>query len=161
MVIYSITNKVNNKTYVGKTIKSVDERFNAHINTAKYGSQSHLHRAIRKYGKNNFIVSILEDNILSEVTLTEREIFWINKLNPEYNMTLGGEGSSGRILSEESRKKMSEKAKHRIRKPHTEETKQKIAKSLVGIPLSDERKVNISKSKLGSVPWNKGKKTKS
>ena len=156
MVIYSITNNVNNKLYVGKTTKTINERFDSHINTSKYGSQSYLHRALRKYGKNNFSISIIEDNIFCEKTLSEREIYWIEKLKPEYNMTLGGEGSTGRILSEESRAKMSLKSKQRIRKPHSEETKQKIAKSLTGVPLSEERKRNISNSKLGSIPWNKG-----
>ena len=161
MVIYSITNKVNNKIYVGKTIKSLEERFAAHINTTKYGSQSYLHRAIRKYGIKNFTISVIEDNISTEHTLNEREIFWIKELKPEYNMTLGGEGSSGRVLSEESRHKMSLKSKQRIRKPHSEETKQKIAKSLAGTTLTEERKHNISKAKTGSIPWNKGLKKQS
>jgi hypothetical protein len=71
-------------------------------------------------------------------------------------MTSGGEGSSGRILSEESKTKMSTKAKLRIRFPHTEETKQKITQALIGNPLTQERKDKISKSKKGSIPWNKG-----
>jgi group I intron endonuclease len=157
MVIYSITNNVNNKVYVGKTTKTINKRFDSHINTSKYGSQTYFHKALRKYGKNNFTISIIEDSIFCETTLAEREIFWIEKLKPEYNMTLGGEGSTGRILSEESRTKMSLKAKQRIRKPHSEETKQKIAKALTGVALSEKRKQNISKSKLGSIPWNKGK----
>ena len=160
MIIYQITNSINKKTYVGKTIKSLEKRFASHINTSNSGSQAHLHRAIRKYGKDNFIASIIEDNILCENILNEKEIHWINKLKPEYNMTSGGEGSSGRVLSEQSRYKMSVKSKQRIRKPHSEETRQKIANALSGTPLSEERKQNISKSKIGSIPWNKGKKIK-
>ena len=158
MIIYSITNNVNNKVYVGKTTKTINERFDCHINTSKYGSQTYFHKALRKYGKNNFTISIIEDSIFCETTLNEREIFWIEKLKPEYNMTLGGEGSTGRILSVESRTKMSLKAKQRIRKPHSEETKLKISKAHKGKTFSEERKQNISKSKLGSIPWNKGKK---
>ena len=158
MIIYLITNKLNNKKYVGKTTKLLDERFKGHINTANYGSKSHLHRAIRKHGQNNFDISVLEDNIISEKLLNEREIYWIKEIQPEYNMTSGGEGSTGRILSEESRKKMSIKSKSRERKPHSEETRKKIAQALSGVSLTDERKKNISKSKMGSVPWNKGKK---
>ena len=157
MIIYSITNIVNKKIYVGKTTKTINERFNSHINTSKCGSQTYLHKAIRKYGKNNFTIEVIEDNISCETVLSQREIFWIKKLKPEYNMTLGGEGSTGRILSEESRIKMSSKAKLRTRKPHSKETKEKIAKSLIGIPLTEERKQKISKSKIGSIPWNKGK----
>jgi group I intron endonuclease len=157
MIIYSITNNINKKTYVGKTIKSLEKRFASHINTSNSGSQAYLHRAIRKYGKDNFTASIIEDDIQCENILNEKEIYWIEKLSPEYNMTSGGEGSSGRILSEQSRHKMSVKAKQRTRKPHSEETRQKIANALSGVPLSDERKQNISKSKMGNIPWNKGK----
>jgi len=160
MIIYLITNTINNKKYIGKTTKLLDERFRGHINTAKYGSNSYLHRAIRKHGHDNFVISVLEDNISCEIILNEKEMFWIKKLQPEYNMTSGGEGSTGRILTEQSRKKMSIKSKYRIRKPHSEETRQKIASALSGVPLSEERKQNISKSKKGSIPWNKGKKLK-
>ena len=158
MIIYSITNNINNKVYVGKTCKSLVERFVGHVNTSKYGSQTHLHRALRKYGEDNFTLCILEDNIDCETTLNEKEIYWIKKLQPEYNMTLGGEGSLGRVLSEETRIKMSIKSKSRPRQPHSEETRKKIAKALSGVPLTEERKRNISKSKIGNIPWNKGKK---
>lgn len=156
MIIYCIKNIVNNKIYIGKTTKTLTERFNSHLSSAKYGSNSILHKAIRKYGVDNFKLSIIESVIQNESILNDREIFWIKKFKPEYNMTSGGEGSSGRILSEESKTKMSTKAKLRIRFPHTEETKQKITQALIGNPLTQERKDKISKSKKGSIPWNKG-----
>ena len=158
MIIYQITNIINNKNYIGKTTKTITERFNSHLAAAKYGSDSYLHRAFRKYGPENFKFSIIESEISSENILNEKEIFWIKKLNPEYNMTKGGEGSTGRILSEQTLLKMSLKAKKRKHNPHSEETKLKISSSLKGKPLSAERKKNISKSKLGCIPWNKGKK---
>lgn len=158
MIIYQITNIVNNKRYIGKTTKTITERFSSHLSNAKYGSKSYFHRALRKYGREKFKISIIEGDIISEFILNEREKFWIEKINPEYNMTKGGEGSTGRILSEESLIKMSIKSKNRKRNPHSEETRKKISSALKGKPLTDERKQNISKSKLGSVPWNKGKK---
>jgi group I intron endonuclease len=158
MIIYQITNIVNNKRYIGKTTKTITDRFNSHLATAKYGSKTYLHKALRKYGQEKFKISLIEKDIFSEDILAEREKFWIKKISPEYNMTKGGEGSTGRILSEESLIKMSIKSKNRKRNPHSEETRQKISSALKGRPLTNERKQNISKSKLGCVPWNKGKK---
>jgi hypothetical protein len=92
MIIYQITNKTNNKRYIGKTKNSIQSRFHSHVSYAKYGSPSYLHRAIRKYGKENFSIVVLEENIKDENHLNVREIFWIEKENPEYNMTKGGDG---------------------------------------------------------------------
>jgi hypothetical protein len=46
---------------------------------------------MRKYGEENFEFSILEEVGSSEI-LNEREIIWIEKLKPTYNMTKGGDG---------------------------------------------------------------------
>lgn len=71
--IYKITNKINNKVYVGQTIKTVEKRFNQHKNNSnkEYFSQIALYQAFNKYGIENFKVETLEecDNEL----LDERE----------------------------------------------------------------------------------------
>jgi group I intron endonuclease len=87
-IIYQITNKVNGKTYIGKTTKSVEERFRRHITNHKTG-KTHLYSAMRKHGIENFIVSILEEVVEA---IDDRERLWIANLSPEYNMTKGGEG---------------------------------------------------------------------
>ena len=46
--------------------------------------------ALRKYGRNNFIWEILEET--EQYNNGEREIYWIDKLKPDYNATLGGDG---------------------------------------------------------------------
>ena len=91
MIIYKITNKINGDFYIGQTIKSKEERFQKHKYNASYGSKTYLHRAMRKYGFDNFTIEEIENQVLLE-NLDEREIFWIKKLNPKYNMTDGGEG---------------------------------------------------------------------
>ena len=89
--IYIITNKVNSKTYIGKTTKSIQERFDAHCyNSLKKNQNTYLYKAIRKYGVENFTISLLEET--TPDLLNEREIHWISKLNPNYNMTKGGDG---------------------------------------------------------------------
>ncbi len=90
MIIYQITNVVNGKRYIGKTTKSAEDRLKKHFYNAKSGQNTHLYKAIRKYGEASFTIEVVENT--DEQQLNEREIFWISKLSPEYNMTIGGDG---------------------------------------------------------------------
>ena len=68
-------------------------RWQQHIYNAESGSQYPIHRALRKYGIENFSFSILEVCKASE--LNDKEIEWISKLNSYeegYNCTRGGDG---------------------------------------------------------------------
>lgn len=91
MIIYKITNKITNDFYIGKTTKTKEERFRRHIYNSTYNIDTYLYRAMRKYGTNNFIIEELESQISYEM-LDKKEIEWISKLRPKYNMTFGGEG---------------------------------------------------------------------
>ena len=91
MIIYKITNKVNGDFYIGKTAKTKEERLRRHFYNSSYGIETYLYRAIRKYGKENFIMEELENNI-DMSNIDEKEIYYISKLNPKYNMTSGGDG---------------------------------------------------------------------
>lgn len=84
MIIYLITNIVNGKKYIGRTKRGIEHRFRAHLHSSKQGSNTYFHKAIRKYGKENFKLEILEES--------DREEHWIEILKPEYNMTKGGDG---------------------------------------------------------------------
>lgn len=86
-IIYQITNLVNYKTYIGKTTKTIEERFTRHCYNSKT-QNTYLYRAMRKYGINNFIIEVLEETN----DINEREIYWIKILQPDYNMTSGGDG---------------------------------------------------------------------
>lgn len=110
MFIYCITNIITKDFYIGKTKHSILRRLRNHIGSVRRGSLSHLHCAIRKYGEENFIIENIE-SVLPEQDISEREIYWIAVLNPHYNMTRGGEGTFGRKLSSESRKKLSKSLK--------------------------------------------------
>lgn len=95
--IYVITNKLNKKQYVGKTVQSIDERFKEHLYRAKYGSHNHLplYAAFTKYGIEQFVIEEKEE--IEIEYLDERESFWIKELNTVspngYNLTLGGDGT--------------------------------------------------------------------
>lgn len=91
MYIYKTTNIINGKIYIGLSTLTVDE------STNYYGSGKILHRAISKYGKENFTKEILESNIESKEILEQREIYYISKYNSTddsigYNITYGGTG---------------------------------------------------------------------
>lgn len=85
-MIYLIINKVNGKRYIGKTTKTLEERWYRHIKDAEYGSDTFFHRAIRKHGAHNFSIEFLAEG------LEEEEVKMIKAFNPEYNMTQGGDG---------------------------------------------------------------------
>jgi len=52
MIIYKITNKINNKSYIGQTIKNLDKRWKQHIYFSKTNKKNgKFNNAIRKYDK--------------------------------------------------------------------------------------------------------------
>lgn len=93
MIIYQITNIVNGKSYIGKSIKTAEQRLKKHLYNANSGGDTFLYKAIRKYGHESFKIEVIEClQEDCEQTLNKREKFWISQLSPEYNMTEGGDG---------------------------------------------------------------------
>lgn len=98
MLIYKITNTINNKCYIGQTIKTAEERWKEH-KTHAFGSHPNdqnktLYKAIRKYGIENFTFEVLQDNIETFEQLDKAEIYWIDFYNSfvkGYNETFGGQ----------------------------------------------------------------------
>lgn len=106
--VYCYKNIINNKCYIGKT-NNISKRKSAHIRKAFIeNSQLPFYRSLRKYGKDKFEFSIL-DEFDSEDIIFELEKFYIkayksNKLDYGYNLTDGGEGSSGTCHNENQKK---------------------------------------------------------
>lgn len=93
--IYQITNDINQKKYIGKTTKTINERWREHCKDANKDAYSNrpLYRAIRKYGIEHFHIEELEECSLD--VLSEREKYWIEttgSFKNGYNATLGGDG---------------------------------------------------------------------
>jgi len=94
MFIYLITNKNNGKKYVGKTTKTLAERWQSHIETAKdLTNHNHLYNAIRHYGKAAFkIEPIVEVNNIEVLAYLEGVFQIIYKSTDRtlgYNCVLG------------------------------------------------------------------------
>ena len=86
MWIYKITNIQNNKVYIGQTIRPIKDRLNRHINDALHNIlDTHFARAIRKYGKESFIIEEI-DTASSQEELNQKEQYWIQY----YNATIDG-----------------------------------------------------------------------
>lgn len=100
MGIYKFTNKLNNLSYIGQSIH-LERRFNEHLQVALHRPKSIFHRALHKYGIQNFSYEVLE--ICLEEELDEKEIYYIQKYNTitpnGYNLQLGG--VSGRTTPED------------------------------------------------------------
>lgn len=95
--IYCITNNINQKKYVGKTNNTIKKRWWQHKNdaTKRKAEKRPLYRAINKYGAENFSIIMLEE--CSPEESSEREIYWIEKLDTYhngYNATYGGDGKN-------------------------------------------------------------------
>lgn len=118
MIIYKATNKVNNKSYIGQTIRNLHNRKLEHIRSAiKKKSNLAFHNAIRKYGKENFEWEVLcECKNINE--LNEKEVQYIKEYNScvnGYNMNDGGDNATH---SKETKIKMGQSMKRVWHKHH-------------------------------------------
>ena len=101
--IYRITNLINKKVYIGQST-NVNKRIKEHFYKAELESgqdyNSPLHRAIRKYGEENFSTELLEE--CSVESLDEREKYYIsinNSIVPNgYNISAGGQKIRTEVL---------------------------------------------------------------
>jgi group I intron endonuclease len=160
MYIYKITNKLNNKIYIGK---STDGR--KHKKLSYYGSGLLIGRAIEKYGIGNFTKEII-DECSNNDELCDRETYWILHYNSTdrlvgYNITAGGDGGDtmsnhpeisiikekisntlkGRVFTEEHRENL--RKNHPFKK---EEHRIKHSRSLKGKAKSEHHRASLSKA---------------
>lgn len=146
MIIYKITNKINGKVYIGQTIRSLKARWYEHCNDERRT----FYRAIKKYGKENFIVEQI-DSAETQQELDIKEGNWIafydstNKTKG-YNLSSGGEHP---MITDEFRQKCSDAHKGIL---HTEESKRKIGNAHRGKIVSEETRRKISEAHKGKTP---------
>lgn len=115
LYLYVITNKVNGKQYVGVT-DTPSRRYAQHLCYlgSRVGSML-VHRAAGKYGVTNFTFDVVACGDNAYILSMER--CFIDRLRTKapdgYNLTDGGEGRHGAVVSEASRVRMSEAQKLR------------------------------------------------
>jgi len=158
--IYKTTNTLNGKIYIG--------RYNG--NDSSYlGSGMCFKRAVKRYGRKNFVKEILEDNIESHEELNEREMYWIALFNANdptigYNLTKGGDGAFGYKHTQEWKDGLSERVKGEkhplFGKHHSPKTRAKMSEAKIGkyvgvnspnygLQRSQETRDKISKGRIG------------
>lgn len=151
--IYKTINLINNRFYIGMHSTN-------NINDGYLGSGNRLNNEIRKYGKDNFKIEILEFcQNRDELIKREKEIVTISLLNEELclNLTPGGLGGfNPNSITKEARQKCSNTMKIRgtcngwknvsasackngklftlgmLGKKHSKETKEKLSKTKIG-----------------------------
>lgn len=131
-IIYIATSKTTKKSYIGQTIQKFNRRISEHKRDYRNPKcnmhHGKFHRALRKYGFNNFKWEILHNNI-PQPKLNKMEIKSIlqyNSYKNGYNSTTGGEMGMYEITSE-TRKKLSDANRG---KKLSEQTKKRISNTL-------------------------------
>ncbi len=133
--VYTITNLITNKVYVGSATKDFRIRWRIHLSNLRLNRHhsKYLQNSFNKYGESNFKFEILEE-CLPEFCLSTEQ-YWMNMLSVcnrkyGYNATPVAGNKSGFRFSEESKLKMSNSAKgnrkHMLGRIVRQETKDKL-----------------------------------
>ena len=121
--VYILENKINKKIYIGQTVLSYTKRMGK--NGCNYNNSIYLYNALQHYGIENFQYTTLIECIGKDYANAHEayyvELFRSRDLEIGYNLREGGYGGT-----------------------HSEETKAKIAKSMMGRPMSAENIARIT-----------------
>lgn len=127
MFLYVVTNLINGKQYVG-IAQDFQRRWREH--RSGHGSKL-VYQAIKKYDIKNLDFKVICKG--TEAYVKEMEVRAIRMLNTMahsgYNLTEGGEGSTGWKASDEIREKMRDNHKGTTGQKMSDATKQKIRKT--------------------------------
>lgn len=156
--IYKITNP-KGAIYIGKSTNFY-ERLKNYVSSynKRKKDQVRLNNSLYKYGFKTHKIEIIEIVDNPEI-LAEKEINYIllyDTFNTPHgmNLTSGGEGVTGRKMTEANKIKLIEANKNKVLTDKQRETISRAHKRRVsnrkGVTLSEETKKRISKSKIGS-----------
>lgn len=149
--VYLRTNLVNGKQYVGQTKNFKQREYNWYNTNWSYAGRL-IDNARNKYGVENWNTKILKEcETLDDANYYET--YYIKEFNTKYpngyNLTNGGEGTPACIITDETRKKLSEAMKGENNpfygKHHSEETIKKLKDRII----TDEWKRKISEKAKG------------
>lgn len=156
-IVYSHENIYNGKKYIGITSVRPERRWRK---GEGYKRSVKFYNSIKKYGWDSFKHEILYENLTeNEAKNIEQKLIRKNKKqNLSYNITDCGEGNKGWVVSEDTKKKISESHKgKKLSEEHkrniglsgkgrvvSEDTKRKIAEKHTGRKLSEDTKRKIA-----------------
>ena len=81
LTIYKITCLINNKVYIGQTSETIKQRFSRHMGYQKEEHDTKFYRAVRKYGKENFIIEAIDfADTQEELDQKEKDYFDVTTL---------------------------------------------------------------------------------
>lgn len=163
MICYLITCLINDKQYVGITKHTSNKRWRSHIRIAKAGRKAPFHCAIRAFGKDSFLVQeIACSKNWEDLEQIERLVIaqYKTQIPYGYNVTSGGDGGdtfSGRVHSEETKRRMSESRlalpdkvrRHALGQKRSPEAVQRMREAQKGHLSSIERNAKISATLTG------------
>ena len=166
--IYIYTNLINNKKYVGQTVRSLYDRHKQRMtdcfNKNKHCYKQPFYRAIRKYGIENFKLEVLRQDLETQCLLNLFECYYIKKyntmINGGYGYNISNGGSNGNTFAGKSEEEMNEIRRKMSNnnwmkkispeetpfygKHHTDESKRKIGDAHKGKHLTEEHKRKTS-----------------
>lgn len=95
-IVYKITNRVNGKSYIGHSVRTLEQRWKSHLSSVRQGSKFRFHSAIRKYGMDQWDQEIIFEHTDVDVCKKKEEemISHFNLMDNKkgYNAKPGGCG---------------------------------------------------------------------
>lgn len=171
--IYEIVNTQNGKRYVGSAV-NLESRKSYHFSMLRKGNHdnAHIQHSYNKWGENAFEFHVVLECPPVELIAREQERIDGYDFNALYNISptagspLGVKHSAetnaknsatqkGRVVSAETRKKISEANKGKqnlLGHVHSPEAKAKMSASHTGRVFSDEHRANLSKAHKDPSP---------
>lgn len=156
--IYKITNPLTKKSYIGSS-NNIGIRFTKHKSDLRLGKHhsSKLQNSYNKHG-DIFIYDIIEECKVE--VLLDREQYYIDLFDSYkngYNSSsksmyhnIGNKNGLGKILSDETKKRISDKLKeYYLINGFTEEHRNKMSKARKGVKLTEEHKNSMSRARKG------------
>lgn len=149
--VYKILNKINGKFYIGSSTR-LSIRNKEHFRLLRTGihGNAHLQYSYNKYGRENFVYEIVE--FCDSDKCIEREQYYINLLEPKYNICPLAGTCKGRILSDTHKKLIGKSNKNKIRSNELKERWSIIAKDRINKNRSNWNKVREKAAIKNSKP---------
>lgn len=143
-IVYSATNKISGKKYIGITKQSLSNRKKGHRHQVRKNKRHPFYDAWRSYGEEVFDWMVLYESE-SILDVAEKEKTYIEEYDTiapnGYNLLIG-------TIIPPNMKGI----------PKSEEHKRKISEANKGRPKTKEERKRISEGLKGNIPWNKNKK---